>query len=187
MRPSRLFRGAAFTCASVFIASSASGQTTEYIGTWNNATFGSSGPARLTTTLTGSTFTANFDLDNGPGGIVFGQPVDPGPLLISGTIGSGGTLSSVSATPNPHAVYGPMTIAAPDIANMTINMTDIPAAGLTTGQIIGGRQSGGTFLFNYTVNFASGGGAAGTVTMRVVPEPSSSLLLLSFLARRRRR
>lgn len=163
-------------------------QVLSYEGTWNNTTFGSSGPASLTTAITGTGFQAVFDLDNGPNGVVFGQTVDPGPITMLGSLDSSGAITFDSVTPNPHPVYGPLTIAGPSITNLSIGMPDIPSAALLNGTMTGGLQGNGQFHFDYQVNFTGGGNALGTVTLTPIPEPATlALTTVSCLLLRRKR
>ena len=185
---------AAFTLTVALSAAPATAATL-YAGSWFNDTFGASGPAQASVDISAPNVTLTFDLDNGPGGIVFGQPIDPDPVTVQGTLNPDTSVTVTDITPNPHHVYGDIAATIVSPANVTIEMTNIPALNIDSATMTGGQNSPSTMHFDYVVRFPPGAGnpAVGRVELTLVPEPAAgpaiagALIGLCGLARRRRR
>lgn len=159
----------------------ARGDVMLYEGTWENTTFGSSGDAFFEIEIVGSTMTVTADM----AGFVFGIG-DPDPLVISGTVNPDGS-ASLEATDHP--TYGDVSATIDSAGNIAAELTDVPDAFITGATATGQSFDGSTFHADYTVTFAQGDPAVGTVDADLVPEPVTvglfSLGLGGMLVRRR--
>jgi hypothetical protein len=98
-------------------------------GTWNNTTFGSSGPAALALSVNeaAQTFTASLTL----GGNVFGVGL-PGPVAFSGSYaGVNGTISGTSTT------FGTYSITVTPTGNLNGTLSAVPVTGVGTITVTG--------------------------------------------------
>lgn len=123
-------------------------------GSWNNNTFGTSGPLNLSITETGAgTLDANVSL----GGSVFGGSAPPpfdATLLLSG---SGGSISS------PSSGLGNLTGSFGSDGSFSGSIAMIPLSSigsLTFNAALAGAQLNGM----YTINFSDGSTAQGTLS-----------------------
>lgn len=164
-------------------------------GTWNNTTFGSSGPLTFTYLINppDPNFSVTLDLD----GNVFGGS-DPDPLSMTGVfndvVAGNGTFSN---SPAVHPTFGQVSGTVTGFSAISMDMASIPNQSIFSAEINGTlTPSGfdGTYRVNFTPAGAQGGGqefqdfAVGTLS--AVPEPQASLLALGgiglFLRRRRK-
>lgn len=152
-----------------------------YVGQWDNTTFGSTGSITIDVVSTPSTVTMTVDL----GGFVFGL-ADPPPITLPFTIS--GNQATLNIVGDP--LLGDLSVTIGDDGSFSATETNLPTA-------IGPNPGPGLFInsfvvtgnitttpvpqmaFNYTVNFlpTSGGGSAlGTAVATVVPEPTGFLI-----------
>ncbi len=180
----------------LLLASSLAASAVTLTGTWNNTTFGSSGPLSFTYDINppDPNFSVTLDLD----GFVFGS-VDPDPLsmtgLFSNVAAGDGTFSN---SPLSHPTFGPVSGTVTGLSAVTLDMPAVTEAGIVSATIEGTltpTSFDGTYRVNFTALGDQGGGqefqdyAVGTLTA-AVPEPQTSLLALGALAlaiRRRRK
>lgn len=126
----------------------------DYQGEWRNLTFGSSGAASATLTVSGDNLVVVFNLD----GQVFGQ-LDPEPESIGlplDELGSG-TVQGESE------LFGPFTLTV-TADGFQLQATAIPAAGIAS-MTVTGTIEGGTISGTYDIEFEGGGGANGEFEM----------------------
>ena len=129
-------------------------------GSWNNTTFGSTGPVDLTITADGTSIRITSDL----GGSVFGLG-DPDPesytldlATLAGSIGEPVTVSS--------EVFGTLTMTATSPTTIELEALSVPAVGIATFRASATVQPG-VISGTYDIEFEGGGSAAGTFEIRV--------------------
>ena len=125
-----------------------------YEGEWRNLTFGSSGAAAVTLTVSGDNLVAVFNLD----GQVFGQ-FDPEPEPITlplDQLGSG-TVQGESE------LFGPFTLTV-TADGFRLEAPAIPAGGIAS-MTVTATFDGTTISGTYEIAFEGGGGAEGEFEM----------------------
>lgn len=163
-----------------------------YTGSWHNTTFGSFGAVLFEIALSPPDVTVSADFDGG----VFGAG-DPPPLVLSGTLDSGGT-ATVATTDDPF--FGDVSGSISALGSVGVTITDLPLSGPTpTGLSIFSTALDGTFdgidlALNYLVLFNCGGltptacpgpgagvegshFALGSISATLVPLPGTVLFL----------
>ena len=186
---SNRFRATAFcfyawVVAAVIPAGPALAQSGVYQGSWNNTTFGSTGPASAIVGIVTNQISFTLDLD----GNVFGGS-NPTPLVMTGTLNP-----DHSATFNPvlaHPTYGDVTGALSPTGAITATGVNVPGPTIASVSLTGQFVPGSIDL-NYIVTFepsAGGGTANGFIDLNLVPEPGLASLVVAacFVAARRRR
>jgi hypothetical protein len=128
----------------------------EWEGTWDNTTFGSSGPPTMAVTVDADARTAALTIDLG--GSVFGAG-DPGPFEV--VVDLTAALPYSVATP----LLGEVTFAINNVGHFTMDAPDVPAAGIASLEIRGIADPAGIDL-GYTVAFEGGGEAEGIASLR---------------------
>lgn len=125
-----------------------------FTGTWNNQTFGTTGPVTFQVSDTSpGVLTMTVTL----GGNVFGG-VAPPPFTVTGTLNSQGIVTLSGGPASFGTVNG--TIGTNGLFNFTI--INIPG-GFITSAVFNGTYSGGVISLGYTINFNSGSPATGTL------------------------
>ena len=124
-------------------------------GSWNNTTFGSTGPFDLTITPDGT----NIDITSDLGGFVFGQG-DPDPesysfdlATLAGSVGQAVSVDSET--------FGPLSITLVSAATIEIEALSVPAPGIATLRASATVQPG-LISGTYDIEFDGGDTAAGT-------------------------
>ncbi len=130
-----------------------------YVGTWNNATFSSTGASKMTITVNAAnkTGSAQWDLD----GNVLGQNNPPAETFNGTYTSNGFTFSGTSAT------FGNFTISVNASGVASGSATNVPNAAISRVDF-NGTATGTAIDLNYTVRFSAAGGggtATGTVHM----------------------
>lgn len=128
-----------------------------YDGSWDNFTFGSTGPATTAITINqgARTVSMTIDLD----GNVFGGS-NPPPETITGPYGTHGFSVSGSS-----AIFGDMTLEVDTLGRLEGVGLNVPNAGIDR-VYFSGTASPDTIAMDYLIIFAGGGGTAeGTLTM----------------------
>lgn len=159
------------------------GPQATYTGSWQNTTFGSSGPLSFSYELSDTQVTAVLDL----GGFVFGGP-PPGPKTFTGTLDPGGTVTFGLAGDD---VFGDVSGSFDAAGNLTITMIAVPGFvrdATMTGSLVDPAHFSGQYRVDFEtptpeadrvegIDFA-----LGVVEATVVPEPGSGALLAIGLA-----
>lgn len=151
-----------------------------YEGLWQNTTFGSSGPASILIEFDDPNFAVTIDLD----GFVFGF-ADPDPFVVTGTIDPNGQAAGVLVDP----FFGSIELDVDEFDMLTVNLPDIVGTASINSASLSGPVGDGVIDLDYTVVFADGSEALGTLDADLVPEPASmaalALASLALLYRRR--
>ena len=115
-----------------------------YVGSWTNLTFGSTGKAVFDTTVVGTNATIVFDFD----GFVFGY-IDPSAMTMFGTLQD----SIIKCTTNGVPVYGDIKCFVNlALGTISVSLTNVPGGSIKTVAITG-LVTNGVMNLNYTVNF----------------------------------
>lgn len=162
-------------------------------GTWDNTTFGSSGPLTFSYDISGTDVSGIFEL----GGFVFGGP-PPEPTSLSGTVGGDGTIS-FGLTADP--IFGDLTGTIAADGTLSVSMTAVPGfiRDVTVSGTVTETQLAGTYRVEFETSTPEGSRAEGDdfalgtmQAVAIVPEPATNTLLglgvlwLLGAARRRR-
>ena len=128
-------------------------------GSWDNTTFGSTGPVDLTITADGTVIEVTSDL----GGFVFGQG-DPDPESYKFDLA---TLAGSAGEPvmMDSEVFGTLTMTATSATTIEIEALSVPAPGIATFRASTTVQAG-VISGTYDIEFDSGDAAAGTFEIR---------------------
>jgi len=126
-----------------------------WMGRWENLTFGSKDSATMTVTLDTALRTANVILDLD--GSVFGG-TDPAPLVMTGSYTGAGFTVSGDAAP-----YGPITLMGDNAGMLSGLAPNVPSAAIDSVTMSGSYDEDSLTL-DYTVYFPVGG-ATGIITM----------------------
>jgi len=115
-----------------------------YVGSWTNLTFGSTGKAVFDTAVAGTNATIVFDFD----GFVFGY-IDPSAMTMFGTLQD----SVIQCTTNGVPVYGDIKCSVNlALGTVSVSLTNVPGGSIKTVAITG-LVTNGVMNLNYTVNF----------------------------------
>jgi hypothetical protein len=128
-----------------------------WIGTWNNTTFGSSGSAALAIVVNTSAKTYAVTLTLG--GNVFGGSAPPAQTF------SGSYTTASGATFTGHdSLFGDITFSITPAGVITGSATNVPSSNVSAVSF-NGTASATTITINYSVTLKPSGTAAGTVTL----------------------
>ena len=127
-----------------------------YTGSWNNNTFGTTGGAFLSQGIVQSTQTVLAQLTLT--GNVFGGSA-PAPMVFVGTYNANGFTSTGTS-----AFFGLVTMTVSTTGAWTMTANSVPNSPVSSFSITGTARPEG-FSGIYTIGFAAGGGATGTITM----------------------
>lgn len=149
--------------------------TAIYEGSWNNATFGSSGPARFEITTAGNSFSVTMDLD----GNVFGG-ADPDPVTVSGMLDlSGNGVFNL----DDHELFGDVVGSISGGTVIEATATNIPVFGFVSASLTG-TISPTEIALEYDIEFVPffvPNMASGTIAAQLVPVPAALPLFMSGL------
>jgi hypothetical protein len=135
-----------------------------YTGTWNNVTFGSTGPAQVD--LAVRWFVQEFDALVTLGGNVFGG-APPAPFTLSASFAAGSTSVGTISTPFGLCTFQPLG-RTPTTVTFSATCTQVPSASIS-GFDFSGSVSDSSMQGVYTARFTGGGSANGTFNMPRVP------------------
>ena len=127
----------------------------EWTGSWENATYGTTGPIAAAVAVDTGSLAAILTVDLG--GAVFGAG-DPAPFEV--------TIDLTAAPPYAAttAVLGELSLVVEVDGAFTLEAPDVPAAGIASFRASGRATSAGITL-DYTVGFEDGGEATGTADL----------------------
>lgn len=127
-----------------------------YVGTWNNTTFGSTGPATFNISVDSNTSVATMVMDlDGP---VFGATNPPADTLVGTYDGSGLSVTAQSPT------FGPLTFTIDGAGYFNGGSTNVPGS-VVRDITYAGTVSATTISLTYVITFENNTPAAsGTLT-----------------------
>ena len=123
-----------------------------YAGTWTNTTFGSTGAASMTMTVT-EAGDVSMDWDLGGGVFGFGDPDGENQGLNVADLADGEMVSTT--------LFGDMQVTvSTDFTRLTLDAEDVPAAGIQAFRALATWSADGSITGTYEVEFEGGGDPA---------------------------
>lgn len=126
-----------------------------WAGTWNNTTFGSSGPSASTISIDAPTMMLTFSLDLG--GNVFGGGDPPAENFTGPISASGFNVSGMSA------LFGDLTLTVDSQGNLTGSGQNIASPNVSRADF-SGTVTETTMNLNYVLQLKPNGTAQGTIS-----------------------